>query len=160
GATPNPVTGKTTSLSVLGADDGGEAALTYHWDVSGPAPVTFSANDSNAAKNTTATFSQAGTYSFVVTVTDAGGLTALSRITVTVAQTLTSIVVTPGTASVVVRQKLQFTATAFDQFGAALAAQPAFTWTVTGRGSITSTGLYTAPRKAGGPYTITASAGG
>ncbi len=30
-ASPNPVTGTSTSLSVLGADDGGESNLTYYW---------------------------------------------------------------------------------------------------------------------------------
>src|SRR5208283_1885250 len=65
-ATPSPVTGTTTVLSVLGADDAGEANLTYTWATTGtpPSPVNFSANDSNAAQNTTATFSQAGNYSF------------------------------------------------------------------------------------------------
>ena len=38
-ANPNPVTGTTTNLSVLGADDGGEANLTYTWSASGPAAV-------------------------------------------------------------------------------------------------------------------------
>jgi len=39
----------------------------------------------------------------------------------------------------------QFTATAIDQFGNALAVQPAFTWSATGGGTITSAGLFTAP---------------
>src|SRR5205823_7248329 len=71
-ASPSPVTaGTTTDLSVLGADDGGEANLTYTWAVTaGPSGTTFSANGTNAAKNNTATFPQAGTYTFQVTVTD------------------------------------------------------------------------------------------
>jgi hypothetical protein len=159
-ATPNPVTGTSTSLSVLGADDGGEASLRYSWTSTGPAAVSFSANGSNAAKNVTATFTRAGTYTFVVTITDAGGLSVTSNTSVTVQQTLTSITVTPATTTVLVQQTVQFTATAFDQFGQALSTQPKFTWTLTGRGTLSSTGLYTAPRRAGGPYTITASAGG
>src|SRR5262249_52383561 len=159
-ATPNPVTGTTTNLSVLGADDGGEANLRYTWTLSsGPAPVSFSVNDSNAAKNTTATFSKAGDYVFVVTITDAAGLSVTSTVRVTVQQTLTSITVTPATATVHVRQKQQFTAVALDQFGAALATQPTFTWSLTGRGTLSSAGLYTAPRRPGGPYTITAAVG-
>jgi hypothetical protein len=160
GAAPNPVAGKSTNLSVLGADDGGEPNLRYGWASNGPAPVTFSANGSNAARQTTASFSKAGSYSFVVTITDAGGLSVTSSVSVMVQQTLTSIVVTPGTATVMVGRTQQFTATAFDQFGGVLSVQPTFTWTVTGRGSISKTGLYTAPRRAGGPFTITASAGG
>ena len=34
-ASPNPVPGLTTALSVLGADDGGEASLTYTWTTTG-----------------------------------------------------------------------------------------------------------------------------
>src|SRR5262249_23548271 len=69
-ASPSPVSGTTAALSVLGADDGGEANLTYSWTTSGTplAPVSFSVNGTNAAKNTVAIFSKAGTYSFVVTV--------------------------------------------------------------------------------------------
>jgi hypothetical protein len=159
-ATPNPVTAKTTGLSVLGADDGGEANLRYTWTSSGPASVGFSANGSNAAKNVVGTFSKAGSYSFVVTITDGGGLSVTSSVGVTVQQMLTSIQVTPGTATIQEQHTLQFVATALDQFGQALTVQPVFTWTLTGRGSITNAGLYTAPRRTGGPYTITASAGG
>ena len=53
-------------------------------------------NGSNAAKNTTATFSKAGNYTFQVTITDPGGLTATSSVSVTVNQTLTSVAVKPG----------------------------------------------------------------
>lgn len=160
-ATPSSVTGKTTTLSVLGADDGGEANLLYTWSSSGPAAVIFSANGSNAAKSATATFSRAGTYTFVVTIADAAGLSTTSSVSVTVRQTLTKITVTPATANVAVRQKLQFSATAFDQFGLALSVQPTFMWTLSGRGTLSSsTGLYTAPAKTGGPYTITAKASG
>jgi len=44
--------------SVLGADAAGESGLTYTWAVIGtpPAPVYFSANGTNAAKNTTVYF--------------------------------------------------------------------------------------------------------
>jgi hypothetical protein len=51
-ANPNPVTGTTTSLSVLGADDGGEGNLTYTWSTTGtpPAPVSFSVNGTNGAR--------------------------------------------------------------------------------------------------------------
>jgi hypothetical protein len=85
-ATPNPVTGTSTTLSVLGADDGGEANLTYTWTLTGtpPASVNFSANQTNAAKTTVATFTTPGNYNFLVTVTDAGGLSATSAVQVTV----------------------------------------------------------------------------
>ena len=80
----NPVNSATTTLSVLGADDGGEPNLTYTWSCSDPTGVTFSANGPNKAKNTTVTFQTAGRYTFQVTVGDDGGLTATSSIVVTV----------------------------------------------------------------------------
>ena len=91
-ASPKPAPGTTTALSVLGADDAGEAALTYTWATTGtpPAAVTFSANGSNAAKNTTATFTKAGSYGFQVTIRDAGGQTVTSSVAMKVSQTLTS----------------------------------------------------------------------
>jgi autotransporter-associated beta strand protein len=117
-ASPSPATGTTVALSVLGADDAGASTLTYTWTATAtpPAPVTFSANGTNAAHNTTAQFTTAGTYNFLVTITDAAGLTAASSVSVTVDQTLTSIS-SSGQPPVV---------TAFDQFGVPLADQPAF----------------------------------
>src|SRR2546421_9433537 len=75
-ASPNPVTtGTTTDLSVLGADDAGEANLTYTWAVTaGPAGATFSANGTNAAKNSTATFTQAGRNTLHLNASDQHGL--------------------------------------------------------------------------------------
>ena len=87
-ATPNPVTGTTASLSVLGVDDAGEAGPTYTWSVtSAPAGAptpTFSANGTPAAANTTVTFGQAGTYIITATIKDPLGLTASSSVTVAV----------------------------------------------------------------------------
>jgi subtilisin family serine protease len=74
-----------TTLSVLGADDRGEAGLTYTWTTScGPAPVTFSVNGSNAAKTTQATFTKAGSYTFLVTIKDALGQSVTSTVTINV----------------------------------------------------------------------------
>jgi hypothetical protein len=151
-ASPSPVAGTTTNLSVLGADDGGEANLTYTWSLVGtpPAPVAFSANGTNASKNTVATFAKAGSYSFQVVIRDLDGRTTTSTVGVTVNQTLTTIQVTPASATVQRRKSAQFTATGYDQFGTVLTTQPTFTWTVlSGGGSIDSTGRYKAPNKSG-----------
>jgi hypothetical protein len=162
-ASPSPVTGITTTLSALGADDAGESALTYTWQVtalpSGASPA-YSANGTNAAKTSTVTFNRAGAYTFRVTIKDAGGLTATSSVNVTVNQTLTSITVTPSTVTLAYGAKQQFSAQALDQFVQPLAVQPSFTWSkVSGRGSISSTGLYTAPSRSG-TAVIQAAAGG
>ena len=96
-ASPSVVTGKTSTLQILGADDGGEASLTYTWaTVTAPAgaKLKYSANGTNAAKSTTVTFDRAGSYVFLVTITDAGGLSVTSQVSVTVSQTLTDVVLT------------------------------------------------------------------
>jgi subtilase family serine protease len=163
GATPSPVTGTTTNLSVLGADDAGESNLTYTWSVSSApsgAPVpTFSVNGTNAAKNTTATFYAAGNYTFNVTITDSGGLTVTSSTTVTVQQKVTSVGVTPGSATLATNGAQQFQATARDQFGNAMSTQPSFTWSMTGIGTLSGTGMYTAPSSTGSA-TVQATGGG
>ncbi|MDD5708209.1 MAG: Ig-like domain-containing protein, partial [Kiritimatiellae bacterium] len=161
-ASPSPVTGTTASLTVLGADDAGESALTYTWATSGtpPAAVTFSPNGNNAAKNTTATFTKAGSYTLQATIKDAGDLTAASSVGVTVNQTLTSITVTPASVNVAMNSTQAFVATAKDQFVAVLVSQPVIAWTVSGGGAIGTNGLFTAGVTAGGPHTVTALSGG
>src|SRR5262249_8651820 len=111
--------------------------------------VSFSANGSNAASNTVATFSRAGLYTFQVTITDANGLYATSSVQVTVAQTMTLVAVMPATANVVTGASQQFSARANHQFGNAMASQPSFTWSVSGGGVVSTAGLYTAPTAAG-----------
>lgn len=76
------------------------------------------------------------------------------------APTLTSILVSPGSTSVPAGQSVQFTATGYDQFGAAMSPQPSVAWSVSGGGTISSGGLFTAGTSAGGPYLVTASSGG
>lgn len=152
---------KTTALSALGADDQGEAGLVYTWSATGtpPAAVTFSPNGTNAAKNATATFGKAGTYSLQVTIKDGGGLTATSTVSVAVNQTATAIAVTPASASVAVNGSIQLAAALQDQFGLAITPAPSFTWQVSGGGTIGSAGLFTAGATVGGPYTVSAKSG-
>ena len=91
-ASPSPVVGTTTNLAVAAVDpdSNSDANFIYTWSTIGmpPAAVNFSANGSNAAKNTTATFTKAGSYSFQVTITDAGGLSTTSSVDVTVYSTI------------------------------------------------------------------------
>jgi len=162
-ASPSPVKGKTTALSVLGADDGGEANLTYTWRMTaGPtgAHPAFSANGTNAAKASTVTFDRSGSYVFQATITDAGGLSVTSSVSVSVVQTLTSLKVSPSSTTVAPGGRVQLSATAYDQFAIAMAQQPALTWAiVSGPGKVNGSGLYTAPAKGTGTATVQVSAG-
>lgn len=89
-ATPSSVTGiysATAILSVSASDDAGEKNLIYTWSVCSTPPgglAVFSANSTNAAKKTTATFRKTGTYAIRVTVTDRSGLSEASNVNVSV----------------------------------------------------------------------------
>jgi hypothetical protein len=157
-ASPNPVTGTTAALSVQGADDAGPASLTYTWTTTGtpPAGVSFSANGTNAAANTTATFTKAGVYNLSVTFTNYGNLTATSSVTVTVNQTLSSVVV--QAAPLATDGTIAMSAVGNDQFGSPMTVQPLFTWSVSGGGTISNGGVFTPPY-ASGSETVTATSG-
>ena len=130
-------------FSVLGADVAGEAGLNYTWSVTRePAGgnVSFAANGTNAAKNSVATFNEAGTYVLMVTITDASDLSVTGTSTVTVNQTLTSIRLSDGSTKAVISPTAPDTVTGsteplvaqgLDQFGNVLTSQPAFTWSTT-----------------------------
>lgn len=78
---PDTVQGtRTTTVHALGADDGGEANLTYTWATSGtqPGTVIFAANGTNAAKDTELTVSALGYYAVTVTITDLDGQSVTS----------------------------------------------------------------------------------
>jgi subtilase family serine protease len=162
-ASPSLVTGISTNLSVLGAVTDG-ATLAYTWTVtsapaSAPTPG-FSVNGTNAARNTTATFHAAGSYTFLVTITDpTNTLAATSSVTVTVAQTLTSVAMSPASVTLAALATKQFTAAELDQFGQTLSSQPTFVWSMSGMGTLSTTGMYTAPATIG-TATVQASAAG
>ena len=123
----------TVDLSALGVDSGGASTLTYTWTAttlpSGASTPNFAANNgSNTAYSTTAALSEAGTYAFTVTITDALGLSvSSSTVNLTVNQTLASINVTPSGNS-------GFVATQLDQFGNPLANPSPLAWSPGGGG--------------------------
>jgi hypothetical protein len=143
-ATPSTVTGTTTSLSVLGTDDGGEAILIYTWEKICGSVVSFSVNATNAAKNCVATFANAGSYILRVSIKDAQNQIVNSNVGVTVNQTLTSISVSPSSVSLSVNATQQFAASSKDQFNIAMSPQPTITWSVSSGGTINASGRFTA----------------
>ena len=161
-ASPAAVTGTTASLSVLGSDDGGEPSLKYTWALSGNAPgaATFSANTNNAAKNTTVSFSAAGTYVLAVTVLDTNGLATGSMVTVEVSQAISGIAISPTSALVFNGQSQAFFANVTDQFGLAMKSAPTVSWSLAGgTGSVDVVGTYTAPTNSGVTAYVKASIG-
>jgi len=73
---------------------------------------------------------------------------------------LSSVSVAPTSASVAEGASETFTATGLDQDGNPLTTQPTFTWTLSGGGTITSAGVFTANHHTGGPFKVKATASG
>ena len=147
-ATVSPVTSTSTTLSVLGADNTGESNLTYTWTLTGtpPAGVNFSVDGTNAAKTTTATFTMAGTYNFLVTISDRVGQSVTSSVSVTVQHTPQSATISPAAASITAGGTQQFTLLGQDQFQQSYAITDPVSWQLTGPGSLGGgSGLYTPP---------------
>jgi predicted alpha-1,2-mannosidase len=153
-ASSTSTTASTVGLSVLGADTAaaGESGLTYTWTTialpSGAAAPTFSStNGLNSGKNVTATFYAAGNYTFQVSVSNgANSVTSSVPVNVLANPQLT---ISPATATINPGGTLQLTARVADQFGNTISS-PAVSWSVlSGGGSVTSTGLFTAASTTG-----------
>jgi hypothetical protein len=154
--TPNStsiVTGTTQQFLAIGKDQYGanlNPQPAFTWTVSGGG--TMSANGLFTAA------SSAGG-PFTVTATS-GSVSGTAKVTVVNAPpVLTIIVLSPNSASISTGSTQQFSAIGKDQYGANLNPQPAFTWTVSGGGTVNSSGLFTAGSAPGGPFTVTAKSG-
>ena len=123
-ASSTPVTGTTINLSAMGADDNGPAQLTYTWTK----PGTSTWTSGNTGASVGVSFSAAGAYTFQVTVTDQGGLSATGSIDVSVVQSPSVVHVTPQNTSTGGTTQ-QFSATTLDQFNTVIPNAPV-TWTV------------------------------
>lgn len=163
-ASPSVVTGTTSTVSALGADDQGEYLLKYTWisdSVPSGGSVSFAAtNGSNAGKSLSATFTRAGVYMLHCTISDTVPLAVSTAvISITVSQTQTTVSgVAPAGATVAPLASQAYTASVADQFGQAIpGVQPI--WSVSGGGSIDGSGLFLAASSPGGPFTVTATAG-
>ncbi len=120
--------GSSANLVAIAYDQFGVAVsspLTYSWR-STATPSGGTATFTSQGNNATVAFTRSGNYSLEATVS---GFTL--RFSVGVSQTLTSIALTPGTASLNSGQTQQFSAVARDQFAQPMAKQPRFTWTAT-----------------------------
>jgi hypothetical protein len=68
--------------------------------------------------------------------------------------------VTPASATLLPGVMRAFFAVVLDQYNQPVASQPSVAWSVAGGGSITAGGVFTAGAAEGGPYAVTATAGG
>jgi O-glycosyl hydrolase len=102
-----------------------------------------------------------GDYVLTAAANDTTGHTGVSNgVNVSVVGPLSQITVVPGSAVVVAGAAQQFTASGTDAMGHSVIGTPVFSWSVSGGGSIDSTGKFTAGATAGGPFNVVASSGG
>jgi beta-glucanase (GH16 family) len=145
--------GGTQQYTAVGKDSTGNSVSpqpTFTWTVSGGGTI----NSSGLFSATTV----GGPYTIKAT---SGSISGTGTATVTQpASVLTTINVTPASATVNTLATQQYSAVGIDQYGNNMSPQPTFTWSVSGGGTISSSGLFTAGSSAGGPYTVTASSGG
>jgi hypothetical protein len=151
-ASSDTTMGNRVDLQAVASDPAGENQLVYTWSLDNhpPYPVNFSQNGNNAAKCTTARFEGAGEYRFRVTARAPDGRKASGTVKVTVLQTPSSISVHPEKPSILSGGRQQFSALIHDQFGQPVQRLQPLTWSMQlGAGTLSPTGLYTAP--ASGP---------
>src|SRR5262249_817715 len=127
------VTGTSTTLSVRGSDAAGEPSLTYAWSTVGtpPAAVTFRANGTNAAPDTPVPPARPGPPPVRLTTPNPPPPTLPSAVPLPEKPPLPRLSLSPAQATVVNGTTQQFKATALDQFGLAMATQPAVSFSKT-----------------------------
>jgi hypothetical protein len=145
-------------LKATVSDTAGAGGLSYTWEVvsvspSGYSQVYPSSADPSAA---TAFVTGPGVYTFRLTVRDADGETASDEVTFNNdPRYITSLELTPAMATVPAGGTVQFTAVVRDQYGDPMPdVHPDLS--VFGPGSITQSGLYTAPSDVSGYVSIQA----
>ena len=146
----------TATLRGEVSDDGYPrgSQLTFTW--SGPASVTFA--DAHA-KNTTATFASAGTYTLTLTATD-GALTTSDEVVITVDPANTAPVVNAGTDQLIALPSTASLSGEVSDDGYPRGSQLTFTWS--GTASVTFADAHakntTATFASAGTYTLTLTA--
>ena len=121
-------------------------------------------NSQTLANTVTLETRDTGTYTATVTITCANTSPTTSTYTVTmrvnpVAVAVGSLVVSPAICTTYTRSSFLFLASAKDGSGNALNPQPVITWAISGSQTIGTNGNFTSGSDAGGPYTVTATAG-
>jgi endoglucanase len=144
-ATSAILKGQTVQYTAVGKDQNGTTmTITPTWTVTGGGTISAS----GLFTSTTA----GGPFTVKAT---SGTISGSATVTVT-ALALTTITLTPSTSTIAMGKTVQFTAVGKDQNGTTMTITP--TWTVTGGGTISAAGLFTATT-AGGPFTVKATSG-
>jgi len=151
---PSVTAGATQQFSAVAKDPNGNAVTpqpSFTWSVSGGGTI-------NGSGLLTAAAAAGGPYTVTASASSKSGSTNFS--VVAAAATVNTITVSPSPVSVQAGGTATFSAEARDAGGNLLSPQPAFTWSVSAGGSIDAAGVLTAATSAGGPFTVSAAAGG
>ena len=123
-------------------------------------PFTSIKNNTTALSFTDTSVVAGTTYYYEVTWnSSAGGSLPSGPVPAAPIGPLAKITVTPASASVQTGGTQQYAAVGTDSTGNSVSPQPSFSWQVSGGGTISSSGLFSATT-VGGPYTVTATGGG
>lgn len=123
--------------------------------------LTVSTNETTLTNSVDVTGLATGTHDATVTVSATGAAESKQysvSLTVRGAPVLTTISLTPASATVPAGGRVQFSATAYDQFGGELSPQPSYVWETLSCGTVTTSGLFTAPQQEGQTCRVRASA--
>ena len=127
----------------------GAATLTDTWSVE-QSPVNSIPGHFSTFDGGSFYAGASGTYILELTVTNSDGLFSTGTVTVNFPVTLMTMTALPSSPLVFEGASEQFTAAAFEQFGQPMTTPSNVTWKIlSGGGSITSAGLFTAPTTAG-----------
>lgn len=133
--TSNLLTTRTVTLSALGNDALGEAALVYQWRVMQQptgGQARFSINNTNASKSTSLSVSTAGEYRIQLTIVNKSGLSVVVNQTVSISRIMSAVNVADTTGRAIANNAVLSTvASSFnvriqsvDQFGSSLLVEP------------------------------------
>jgi glucuronoarabinoxylan endo-1,4-beta-xylanase len=137
--------GQTLQYSAIGKDQFGVVMpINPVWTVSGGGTISQSGLFSATTKG--------GPYTITASV---GNVSGIGHVTVLHFSVLKTINVTPLSSKLYTGQSQQYTAVGIDQFGDVFKFWSPPIWSVTGGGTISETGLFTATNE-GGPFTVTA----
>jgi sialate O-acetylesterase len=154
-ATLDPEDTSSILLTASASDDGPLSQMYFTWSLlsgpSGGATASFAKNHTrnSSSSSVSARVNEPGTYVFRVTVSDLYGDQNSADISIEMPSVPASIETEPTYGAIAPNGSLSFSGRVCNQFGQTLSNQPALTWTVTGAGTITSDGTYSASASEG-----------
>jgi len=154
-SSPSIAAGNSQAFTATASD-----GLGNSWDVTGSVTWSITSGAGGSWVQSTGTYTSAKTGSWTVKADDGAGHTDTASLTVNHAATISSIAVSPSSATVTAGASQDYTATAYDSHGNSWDVTDSVTWSISsGAGGSWSSNVYTS-HTAGPSWTVTASYSG